>query len=173
MLGPLHQLSVLHAAKLREGAIRRFITPDALRGGKHRVAAVAFLVVAIVLIAVNHHFIADFPALDFGAHRPDHTGGVRSGNVKRLLMGIQHGNRLAKRCPHTIIIDARRHHQNQNIMAVECPCGHHLKLHRAFRRAVTVLADDPCMHMFGHMAEGRDFAKVVKIFKFRHLKPPH
>ena len=39
VLGPLHELAILHAAELGEGAVRRLIAPDALRGGKHRVAA--------------------------------------------------------------------------------------------------------------------------------------
>src|ERR1051326_3671814 len=66
----LHQLAGLHAAELRGRAVRRLVTPDALRGGEQRVAAVAFLVVAVVLIAVDNDFVAHLPAPYFAADRP-------------------------------------------------------------------------------------------------------
>ena len=61
MLRPLEKLTVLHAAELRKGAIGRLVTPNALGRREHRIAAVAFLVVAIVLIAVDDDFVADTP----------------------------------------------------------------------------------------------------------------
>jgi hypothetical protein len=42
----------------------RLVAPDALGGRQHRVAAVAFLVVAIVLVAVDDDLVADLPATD-------------------------------------------------------------------------------------------------------------
>ena len=121
MLRTHHQLAVLHAAELREGAVRRLITPDALRRREHRVAAVAFLVVAVVLVAMDDDFVADLPALDLGANRPDHARRVGAGDMEGLLMGVEHGNRLAQGGPDAIVIDARRHHENQHVMAVEFP----------------------------------------------------
>src|SRR5579864_4317114 len=76
-----HELARLHAAELRERAVRRFVAPDALRRRQQRIAAIAVLVVAVVLIAVNDDLVADLPALDLRAHRPDHSGGVRAGDV--------------------------------------------------------------------------------------------
>jgi ferric-dicitrate binding protein FerR (iron transport regulator) len=67
----LHQLARLHPAELRERAIRRLVTPDALRRRKERVAAVTLLVVAVVLIAMDDDFVADFPAPHLWADRPD------------------------------------------------------------------------------------------------------
>ena len=61
---PLQQLAVLNAAELRKRTVRRLIAPDALARRKHRIAAVALFIVAIVLIAVDDDFIADLPALD-------------------------------------------------------------------------------------------------------------
>ena len=77
----IHHLLRLDPSELREGAVRRLIAPDPLAGREHRVAAVAFLVVAVGLIAVDHDFVADFPALDLGAHLPNDSGGVGAGDV--------------------------------------------------------------------------------------------
>src|SRR5262245_49702535 len=70
------QLTILHAAELSERPVGRLITPDALRDREHRIAAVAFLVVAVVLIAVDDDLVADRPAVDLRAHRPDDARGI-------------------------------------------------------------------------------------------------
>ena len=70
VLGLRHQLARLHAAELREGAVRRLVAPDALRGREQRVAAVALVVVAVVLIAVDDDFVAGLPALHLVADLP-------------------------------------------------------------------------------------------------------
>ena len=76
MLRLRHQLARLHAAELRERAVRRLVAPDALRGREQRIAAVAVLVVAVVLIAVDDDFVADLPALHL-ARRPPRRGRTR------------------------------------------------------------------------------------------------
>ena len=86
VLGPRHQLARLHAAELREGAVRRLVAPDALRRREHRIAAVALLVVAVVLIAVDDDLVADLPALHLGADRPDDAGRVGAGDVIGILV---------------------------------------------------------------------------------------
>src|SRR3546814_7166152 len=72
----------LHTGELGEGAVGRLVAPDALRRREHRVAAVALLVVAVVLIAVDHDLVADLPALHLGADGPDrseeHTSELQS-----------------------------------------------------------------------------------------------
>src|SRR5258708_4295868 len=57
-----HELARLHAAELGERAVRRLVAPDALRWRQHRIAAVAFLVVAVILIAMDDDLVADLPA---------------------------------------------------------------------------------------------------------------
>ncbi len=99
MLRSRHQLARLHAAELREAAVRRLVAPDALRGRQHRVAAVAVLVVAVVLIAMHDDFVADLPALHLGADRPDHAGGVGAGDVVRTLVHVVRRDRLARGRP--------------------------------------------------------------------------
>src|SRR5262249_8560016 len=67
----LHQLARLHAAELWKRSVRRLAAPDALRGRQQRIAAVAVLVVAIVLIAVNDDLVAHLPAAHLRAAGPD------------------------------------------------------------------------------------------------------
>ena len=135
VLGPVHQLPVLHPAELGERAVGRLVAPDALRRREHRVAAVAFLVVAVVLIAVDDDLVADLPALDLGADRPDDARGVGAGDVIGLLVHVERRDRLAERRPDAVVVDARRHHQNEHVVAVERPGRHDLDLHRALPAA--------------------------------------
>src|SRR4029450_9305143 len=82
----LHQLARLHAAKLRERAVRRLVAPDALRRREQRVAAIAVLVVAVVLIAVDDDLVADLPALHLAPDRPDEAGRVGARDVIGILV---------------------------------------------------------------------------------------
>src|SRR6266851_3111107 len=58
---PLHELPALHARELREGAVGRLVAPDALARREHGVAAIALLVVAVILVAVDDDLVADLP----------------------------------------------------------------------------------------------------------------
>src|SRR3569623_656052 len=80
------QLTVLHAAELRERAVRRLVAPDALRGGEHRIAAVALLVVAFVLFTVDDDLIADLPPLYLRPDGPHDARGIGAGDVVRFLV---------------------------------------------------------------------------------------
>src|SRR4051812_1892285 len=102
MLRARHQLAVLHAAELRERAVRRLVAPDALRRREHRVAAVALLVVAVVLIAMNDNLVAALPALDLRADRPDDTRRVRAGDVIGRLVHVERRDRLAEPGPDAV-----------------------------------------------------------------------
>src|SRR3546814_16969844 len=74
---------------LFRSAVGRLVAPDALRRREHRVAAVALLVVAVVLIAVDHALVADLPALHLGAAGPAHTGGIRASDVVGCLLPVE------------------------------------------------------------------------------------
>src|SRR5208337_3360717 len=104
MQRPRHELAVLNAGELCERSVWRLVTPNALGGREHRVPAVAFLVVAIVLVAVHHDLVADFPAFHLGADGPDDTGRVRACDVIGLLMSIEHRDWRAERGPHAIVV---------------------------------------------------------------------
>ena len=164
MFGARHQLARLHTAKLRERSVGRLITPDALAGGKHRIAAIALLVVAVILIAVNDDLVADFPAFHLAAHRPDNARGVRSGDMIGIFMGIEHRNRFAQGSPDPVVIDARRHHQNQHLVIPDGPCRQDFQQHRLFGRAVALFADRPCPHLVRHMSQRRNLANVIEVF---------
>src|SRR5215813_13639823 len=97
MPGPLQELAILDAAKLGKGTVGGLVTPDALGGRKHRIAAVTFLVVAVVLIAMNDDLVTNFPALHLGANGINDAGGVGAGDMVGLLVYIQRRDRLAER----------------------------------------------------------------------------
>ncbi len=158
-----HQLTVLHTTELCEGTVRCFIAPDTLAVGEHRIAAVAFLVVAVILVAVDNNFVADFPAFDLAAHGINHARSVRTGNVIGLFVDVKHRHRRAQRSPDTVVVHARRHHQNQHIMAVQFGGFHDLDLHGLVRRTLTFLADCPSIHLFRHMAQRRNFTDLVQV----------
>src|SRR5262245_41649101 len=77
-----HQLARLHAAELSERSVWRLVSPDALGGREERIAAIALLVIAVVLIAVDDDFIPHFPAPDLRPAGPDNAGSVGTGDVK-------------------------------------------------------------------------------------------
>src|SRR4029079_318203 len=94
MLRPLQELAVLNARELGERAVRGFVAPDALRRREHRIAAVTFLVVAVVLIAMDHNLVANFPTLHLRRHRPDDARRIRAGDMIGVLEDVECRERL-------------------------------------------------------------------------------
>ena len=135
-----HQLARLHAAELRERAVRRLVAPDALRRRQQRIAAVALLVVAVVLIAVDDDFVADVPAFHLGADRPDHARRIGAGDVERMLVAVERRHRDAEPRPDAVVIDAAGHDVDQHLVLGDRPGRHHLALHRLSRAD----RDAPC-----------------------------
>ena len=99
VLRAAHELAVLHPAELGEGAVGRLVAPDALRRAEHGIAAVALLVVAVVLVAVDHDLVADLPALHLGADGPDHARGVGAGDVILRLVHVEGRDRACRGRP--------------------------------------------------------------------------
>ena len=87
VLRPFEKLTVLDAAELCERAIGGLITPNALARRKHRIAAVALFIVAVILIAVNDDLVADLPAFDLRADGPNDARGIGSGDMVRAACG--------------------------------------------------------------------------------------
>ena len=160
-----HQLPRLHAAELRERTVRRLVAPDALRGREQRIAAIALLVVAVVLIAVDDHLVAHLPAVHLRADRPDDAGRVGAGNVEGLLVHVEGRDRLAEPRPDAVVIDAPGHHEDEDLVLADRPGRHHLELERRLRRSMPLLADHPGVHLFGDMTQRRDFADPVKVLQ--------
>ena len=132
---------------------------------KHGIAAVALLVVAVVLVTVHNDFVADFPALHFRTDRPHDAGGIRPCNVIGIFVSIERRNGNAQSSPNTVIIDARRHHEHEHVMAVELPRRQHLDLHGLVGRPVPLFADGPGIHLFRNVTDRRDFSDFIKIFQ--------
>ena len=162
VLGLRHQLARLHPAELRERAVRGFVAPDALRRREQRIAAIAVLVVAVVLIAMDDHLVADLPAPHFGADRPHDAGRVGACDVIGIFVRVERRDRLAERSPDAVVVDAARHHQDQHFVLGDRPGRHDLDLHRGFRRAVPLLADHPGVHPLRHVAERGNLADFIK-----------
>jgi hypothetical protein len=146
-----HQLAVLHPAELGEGAVRRLVAPDALRGGKHRVAAVAFLVVAVVLVAMDDDFVADLPAPHPRPDRPDDARRVRSGDVIGLLVNVEHRHRLAERGPDVVVVHAGGHHAHDHLERARLGHLDLLELEGVLGFAEALLADHPGGHRLGQL----------------------
>src|SRR5262249_24962974 len=65
MEGSRHELAILDAGELGKRAVRGLVAPNALGRREHWIAAIAFLIVAIVLVAVHDNLVANLPAFDF------------------------------------------------------------------------------------------------------------
>ena len=166
-----HALARLHAAELCEGPVRRLITPDALGGREHGIAAIALLIVAIILIAVNDHFVARLHARDLPANRPNDARGVGPGHHVILIdiATVERGNRLAEPGPDAIVVDAGGHHEDEHLIGIDLRHRHLLDLHRRRWAPVPLAANRPGMHHFRDMELWRNLAKIVNIFRLTRL----
>jgi len=100
----------------------------------------------------------------------DHTGGVRAGDVKWILVAVERRDRNTEPGPDAVVVDARGHHVDQHLVLADRPGRQHLELHRGDRRAVALLADRPGVHLRRHNAERRDFPDGVKVFRRRGFR---
>ena len=166
VLGPLHQLARLDAAELGEGAVRRFVAPDALAGREHRVAAIAFLVVAVVLVAVDDDFVAGLPALHALADRPDDAGGVGAGDMEGRLVDVEGGNGFAEAGPDAVIVDAGRHHEDEHFVGGDLRGRDDFELHGGLGTAMAFAPDRPGVHGLRNVEFRRDLADCVEVLHF-------
>ena len=112
-------------------------------------------------------FVADFPALDLRADRPDHAGSIRAGNVEGMLVSVQRRHRDAEPGPNAVIVDAAGHDIDQHLVLGDRPRGNDFALHCRFGGPVAILADRPGVHLRRHVTERRNFADLVEILE-RH-----
>ena len=164
MLRARHQLLGLHVCELCERSIRGFVAPNALAGRKHRVAAVAFFVVAVVLVAMHHDLVADFPAFHFIAHGPNDASSVGSCNMVGCAVAVKRANRLTETCPNTVVIYACRHHEDQHFVAIQNGRIDHFNLEGLIGLAVAFAPDRPCIHLRRDVAHWRDFTHLIEVF---------
>ena len=169
MLWTAQQLLCLNTCELCKRAVRGLIAPDPLAVGIHWVAAVAFLVVAVVLVTVDDDLIAHFPVLHLVTNGPNDARGVGTRDVVRLAMAIKRGNRFPKACPNAVVVDACGHHEHQNVVGIQFWGFHDLDLEGFLRLAVTLAADRPSIHLFGHIAHRRDFPQLIQVFLRRRV----
>ena len=163
MLGARHQLLRLHAGELRKGSVRRLVAPDPLGGRKHRIAPVAFLVVAIILIAMDDDLVADLPALDLVPNLPDDPRSIGPRDVIGRAVAVERADRLTQTRPDPVIVDAGRHHQDQHLVAVDLPGIDHLDLKALVGLAMPLATNGPGIHLLGHIPQRRHFTDLVEI----------
>ena len=163
MRRPRQQLLRLNAGELGERAVGRLIAPDALAGREHGIAAIAFLVITIVLVAMHHHLVAHLPVAHLAAHGPDDAGGVGTGDMIIGLVDVERRYGRAQPGPDAVVVDAAGHDQNQHFVAVQLRHVHDLDLHGFIGRAMALAADAPGIHFFWHVAQGRNLAHLVKV----------
>src|SRR5215813_8016345 len=119
-----HQLPRLNAAELRERSVGRLVSPDPLRRRQQRIATVAVFIVAVVLIAVDDDFVADLPALDLGAYRPNDSGCVGAGDVEWILVANERQNWNADSGPNAVVVPATRHDVDEHFVIADRPRGY-------------------------------------------------
>ncbi len=163
VLRPRHQLLALHVGELREAAVRRLVAPDPLARRIHRVAAVAMLVVAVVLVAVDDDLVADLPPPHLVAHRPDDPRSVRPGDMVVRLVHVERRDRNPKASPDAVIVDPRRHDEDQHLVGIDHRRVDHLELERRVRLAVPLAPDRPGVHPRRHMPQRRNLPDLVEI----------
>src|SRR5262249_22740352 len=139
--------------------------PDTLRRAEHGIAAVAFLVVAVGLVAVDDDLVTDLPPLHLVADRPDDAGRIRAGDVIGRLVHVEGRDRAAEPGPDAVVVDARGHHHDQHLVGIERGRRHHFDLHGLLGLAVALAADRPGIHLRRHMAERRDLADLVEVLR--------
>ena len=109
MLRARHQLLALNSRKLAKRSIRCLIAPNPLRRRIHGVPAITILVITIILVAMNHNFITNFPTCHFRTNGPYDARCVRTCYVIGLMVAIKWTDWYTKRSPHPIIIHTSSH----------------------------------------------------------------
>ena len=163
-----HELLRLHGGELGKRAVRRLVAPDPLAGREHRVAAVAFLVVAVVLVAMDHDLVADLPARDLFAHRPDDARSVGPGDVIGRLVHVEGADRDAEAGPDAVVIHARGHHQHDDLVAVGRLHVDDFQLERLVRLSMPLAPDRPGVHLRGKMTQRGELPDLVQVLLAVH-----
>jgi len=70
---------------------------------------------------VDDDLIAHLPAFHGRADLPHDARGVGAGDVIVLPVHVKGADRLAQPGPDAVVVDARGHHQNQHLVAVDVP----------------------------------------------------
>ncbi len=163
MLWTRHALARLHAAELGKAAIGGLIAPDALGRREHRVAAIALLIVAIVLVAVDDDLVARFHAGDLASDRPDNARGVGPGDMEVGLVDIEGRDWLSEAGPDAVIVHAGGHHEDEHFVAVNLRHRHLFQLHGGGRAAMALTPDRPGIHHFRDVKFRRNLTDFVDI----------
>ena len=112
---------------------------------------------------------SSLPAPHLRTDRPDDAGRVGARHVIGLLVHVEGGNGLAEGGPDAVVVDARRHHEDEDLIVADRPGRNDFDLHRLLGRAVALLADGPGMHLLRDIAERRNFPERIEILAVADL----
>src|SRR5262249_23699699 len=89
MVRLVHELTRLHAAELGERPVRCLVSPNALRRGQQRIAAIPILVITTVLIPVNDGLPAHLHPLNLCAECPEHARRIGACDWEWMLVTVE------------------------------------------------------------------------------------
>ena len=112
---------------------------------------------------MNHNFVANFPALYLVTNGPNDARRIRARDVIGLLVAVKRANRLAKGRPYAVVVHARSHHEDEDLVAVEGRDFDDFFEHGLVGITVTLAADRPGIHLLGHVPHGRHLAHFVQV----------
>ena len=112
---------------------------------------------------IGDYTVADFEALHLVADGVDDARRVGAGDVIGRLVYVEGRDRLAERGPDAVVVDARGHHHDQHVVAVESGRVDDFDLHRLVGLAMPLAPDRPGVHLGGHMAHRRNLADLVEV----------
>jgi hypothetical protein len=78
-------------------------------------------------------------------------------------MAVEGADRLAETGPDAVVVDARGHHEDQHLVAVDGPGVDHLDLEGLVGFAVAFPADGPGIHLRRDMTHRRDLSHLVEV----------
>ena len=82
-------------------------------------------------------------------------------------MPVKGADGCAQSGPNAVVIDPRRHDQDQHFMRVNFGRVDDFDQHRFIRIPVAFAPYRPSIHLRGHMAQGRHLAHGVQVFHWR------
>ena len=160
----------LRAGELAIAAVVGLVAPDAGAFRQHRVAPRQHPgIVRLPPAAVDHHLVARLDRFHVLADRPDDPGAVAAAGVEvfllaqRLLAFPDNIDRPAQRRPYVVVIDAGRHHVDEDLVVADLRGGKNLALPGGPRRAESILPHGERMHARRHLPERRTLTEVVQI----------
>ena len=166
-----HAHVTLDARELGERAPVRLVAPDLERRVVHRVFAGEHAGgVHVPLAAMRNDLVADLHVRDSAPDGVNDARRVGSADMEVLRLatlhaGSDHIDGAAEPSPNVVVVHARGHHINEDIVRPEFGGIHDFAREGARGLAKARLADELRVHPRGHAAKRRSFAEFVQFLR--------